>query len=116
MIKQSKIWGTTTEIFRNGIVELHRIQIKPGGYCSEHTHKYKYNMFIVETGRLKVTTWKASDIKDVTEIGPQEQTVVPPGEKHLFEALSCTVAYELYWVELQGEDIERMTVGGISTI
>lgn len=72
-------------------------------------------MFFVERGRLKVTITKdygSGILDDVTIIGPGEQTIVPPGEFHSFEVLEDCVAYEIYWVELDPDDIERETVGG----
>ena len=39
-------------------------------------------------------------------------SVVKPGEYHKFEALEDTIAYEIYWIELNPDDIVRETCGG----
>ena len=33
---QGKIWGKTLDIFKNSNFELHRIEIKKGGFCSNN--------------------------------------------------------------------------------
>ena len=112
---QGKIWGQTTPLFNKNNVEIHRIEGRKGGYCSKHVHASKYNRFLVESGRLKITITKdygSGILDDVTVIGPGEQTTVAPGQWHQFEVLEDCVAFEIYWVELDPDDIERETVGG----
>ena len=67
-MRQGKAWGYTTEIFRNAIVSVYHLEIKEGGYCSEHYHKYKYNQFYVLSGVLELTIWRNGKIPDVTVI------------------------------------------------
>lgn len=114
MIIEGKIWGNTTKIFDKNNVEFHRIEVNEGGYCSQHKHEHKFNAFYVESGKLLIKIWKnAYDLVDETILLPTQQTVVKPGEFHQFEALEDTVAYEIYWVELEGDDIVRKNVGGL---
>lgn len=113
MIKQSKIWGTTEKIASNGNFEVHRIEILQGGYCSEHKHIAKHNMFYVESGELEITQYNDNGINDVTVISDGEQTAVAPGVWHKFRAICDTIAYEIYWSEPIGEDIVRRSVGGV---
>lgn len=113
---RGKVWGSTTPLFCKNNVEIHRIEGKKGGFCSLHRHKYKFNRFLVEKGVLKVTISKdygSGILDDVTVVGPGQQTTVWPGEFHSFEVLEDCVAFEIYWVELDPDDIERETVGGI---
>ena len=113
MTLQGKIWGNTKEIFNKNNVEIHRIDIKPGGYCSKHKHTAKFNMFLVESGELVVRIWKNDyDLVDITELGPNEWTTVKPGEFHSFAASEDTTAFELYYPEPLSVDIIRKTVGG----
>ena len=113
MTLQGKIWGNTREIFNKNNVEIHRVDIKPGGYCSKHKHTAKFNMFLIETGELVVRIWKNDyDLVDSTYLLKGEQTVVKPGEYHQFEAQTHVVAYEIYWTELDQSDIVRESVGG----
>jgi mannose-6-phosphate isomerase-like protein (cupin superfamily) len=113
---RGKIWGSTTPLFCKNNVEIHRIEGKKGGFCSWHCHRSKYNRFLIESGRLKITISKdygSGVLEDETIIGPGQQTTVAPGEYHKFEVLEDCVAFEIYWVELDPGDIERETVGGI---
>ena len=54
-MKAGKIWGQTELIHANGVLEFHRIKFKAGYKCSEHEHKYKWNGFYVESGRMLIT-------------------------------------------------------------
>ncbi len=110
---QGKVWGLTQLIMANGNFEVHRIEGKKGKRCSKHRHLHKHNLFFVESGQIAVRVWKNDyNLVDVTTLGPKEQTVVKPGEYHRFEVLEDCVAYEIYWVELDGSDIEREDHGG----
>jgi len=115
MTKQGKIWGETEEIYNNGIVSINRLKIRKGGYCSEHCHARKANIFYVITGNLKLEIWRGADysLKDETVVWPGEQTTVEPGVYHKFEALTDVECLEIYETRLVGEDIERRTTGGI---
>ena len=111
-----KIWGETSKIFAKNNVEIHRIEGKAGGYSSNHIHHAKYNAFFCESGKILVKISKnygSGILEDITILGPKQQTIVPPGHWHSFEVIEDCVAYEIYWVELDPNDIERETVGGI---
>ena len=114
---QGKVWGTTQCIFGHNNVEMHRIATNKGGYCSVHCHRTKFNLFFVECGKLKVTIFRGAETEprptDSTELIAGMSSVVKPGERHQFEALEDTVAYEIYWTQLDSEDIIRDTEGGI---
>lgn len=57
--------------------------------------------------------WKNDyNLIDETVITNGEMTIVKPGEFHKFEALEDTVAYEIYWTELDQSDIIRKDCGG----
>ena len=110
---QGKVWGSTQPLFCKNNVEMHRIEAKKGGYCSKHKHEHKYNAFYIESGKLKITAWKNDyDLVDETIITDNQITTCPPQEYHMFEALEDTVAYEIYWVELNEKDIQRENCGG----
>jgi mannose-6-phosphate isomerase-like protein (cupin superfamily) len=112
MIKEGKIWGTTQTLFSKNNVEFHRIEIKKGYECSKHKHNHKFNAFYIESGLLKVKVWKNNyALVDETIIKTGEMTVVKPGEFHQFESLEDTIAYEIYWTEIESDDIERETCG-----
>lgn len=115
MQAQGKVWGLTSPIFNKNNVEIQRIVGNKGGYCSKHKHNSKFNMFFVESGRLRIRVWKNDyDLVDVTDIGPLQHCIVAPGEFHQFEVLEHnTIAYEIYWVEIDPSDIVRENCGGV---
>ena len=113
-IKAGKIWGNTELIHANGVVEFHRIEFKKGFKCSEHEHKYKWNGFFVESGKMIVRVWQTADQKglvDETVLKAGDFTQVKPGLIHQFEGVEDGVAFELYWAEFSHNDIVRRTVG-----
>lgn len=112
MEKQGKIWGITQSLFLKNNVEIHRIEVNKDGYCSKHKHDYKYNCFFVERGQLKISIWKNDGLVDKTILSDQETLTVPPKWYHMFEAIKDTIAYEIYWTEIDAKDITRENCGG----
>lgn len=112
-MKQGKVWGDTEELFNNGIISIHHLKIKKGGFCSEHSHRFKSNIFFVLSGNLKLSIWTSVDNEDDTVIWQGESSEVPPGVYHKFTALTDVECLEIYEVKLKGEDIERRTEGGL---
>jgi len=111
--RQGKNWGYTTEFFRNAMVSAHHLEIKEGGYCSEHRHEHKYNLFYVITGMLELTIWRDDKAKDETVIEAGQTTAISPGFYHKFKALTKVECIEMYQVLLIEPDIERRTIGGV---
>jgi len=56
---------------------------------------------------------KDYELVDKTVLIPNEFTVVSPGEYHKFISSSATTALEIYWSELNHNDIIRKDVGGL---
>ena len=111
-MKAGKVWGNTELVETNNALEFHRIEMKAGGVCSKHLHKYKWNGFFVESGKMVVKVWqKDYNLIDITELGPGQYTKVRPGLYHKFECIESGVAFELYWAEFNHNDIEREDVG-----
>jgi len=113
MSKAGKVWGETEEIFNNGIVSINHLKIKKGGFCSEHYHKRKANMFFVVSGNLLIRIWKTNEIIDETVIWPGESTTVGPGVMHQFRAQTDVECLEIYYFTRIDEDIFRRTTGGM---
>ena len=111
---QGKVWGITSSLFSKNNVEVNRIVCHKDAFCSKHKHTSKYNMFFVEAGTLEIRVWKKDyDLVDKTILREHENCIVDPGEYHLFKCLEeGTVAFEIYWVEIEKTDIERENVGG----
>lgn len=107
-----KIWGSTELLEANGSLEFHRIETNKGGVCSKHLHRYKWNGFFVESGKLLIRVWQNDyDLIDETVLGPGDWTKVKPGVMHQFESLEDSVAFEVYWSEFNHHDIVRENVG-----
>lgn len=108
-----KIWGSTQPLEVNPYFEFHRAEVKAGYQCSKHLHRYRWNGFYVESGILEIHVWKSDyDLVDITILNPGDYTKVAPGEKHLFVCQKDAVLFELYWTELNPNDIVRDNVGG----
>lgn len=112
MIKQGKVWGDTIELFNKNNVSIHRIVAKKDYCCSKHKHVFKHNIFYVESGKLEIHHWQVDyDLVDTTIISAGQLCSVPPGHYHKFIAIEDTVAYEIYYVELLDNDIQREDCG-----
>jgi mannose-6-phosphate isomerase-like protein (cupin superfamily) len=112
---QGKVWGNTSTVFKKNNVEVHHINIKKGGFCSKHLHSAKFNYFRVLKGLLKIKVWKdygSAELVDETTLSAGQEMTVAPGEYHQFEALEKTEALEIYWVQLESDDIQRVDHGG----
>jgi len=108
-----KVWGDTSVIIQNALVELHKINVKAGFRCSEHLHEHKWNGFYVESGVLEIHVRKNNyELTDVTVLRAGDFTSVRPGEYHFFVCTEACSALELYWPELLSEDIKRKNTGG----
>ena len=113
-MKAGKIWGKTELIHANGVLEFHRIEYKKDVACSKHRHKYKWNGFYVESGKMMVRVWqqgKQEGLIDETILNAGDFTRVKPGLFHEFIGLEDGVAFELYWAEFDHNDIERESQG-----
>ena len=111
-MKAGKIWGQTELIHANGVLEFHRIEFKKNVACSKHKHKFKWNGFYVESGKMMIKVWQ-NDYKlvDETILNAGDFTRVKPGVFHQFIGLEDGVAFELYWAEFDHNDIERESQG-----
>lgn len=111
---QGKVWGTTQVLFAHNSVECHKIEFKSGGFCSKHLHLQKSNRFVVLSGELIVEVFQDDGTVDVTRLMPGQATDVPPGVLHKFTCPTDGVALEMYWCELDPQDIVREDTGGMT--
>lgn len=113
-MKKGKVWGTTESLLSLAHLEIHRIHIEPGGYCSWHRHDHKWNAFIVTNGCLTVET--EDGVAAGLEMNRDDITTVAPGVKHRFinKTLGGVDAFEVYYPRELSEDIIRETIGGVS--
>jgi mannose-6-phosphate isomerase-like protein (cupin superfamily) len=107
-----KIWGSTQCIFNKNNVSIYRIAINKNAKCSKHYHLHKFNTFFIESGVLKISIYqKDYPLVDETILKSGDSTTVKPGLFHIFEALEDTIAYEIYYTELNEDDIFRENCG-----
>lgn len=115
MNKSGKIWGETIPIYIGSNIEMHRISINKGGTCSLHSHQSKFNGFYVICGELEIEVHKNDyNLIDKTILYDGDFTICKPGEYHRFIAKSDVEALEIYWTELNHNDIVRKDVGKIN--
>ena len=115
---QGKLWGQTQLVFCYNGIECHNLVIVKNGFCSIHKHVNKWNRFLIVTGTLEVAQWgtdeeSTNSRSDITVLKPGEICDVPPGVYHQFTATEDSCVIEMYWTVLDGEDISRLTKGGI---
>lgn len=115
MQREGKIWGHTSLLWRTPLIEVHKLEVVAGGYCSWHKHRHKWNAFIVHSGSLVIEIKKeAYPLTDKTVLRAGDFTTVKPGEEHRFVGgLTPAVAFEIYYPEMLSEDIVRSDIGGI---
>lgn len=113
-MKAGKVWGETEGVILAPLFEAHRLIIKPNHECSLHVHRRKWNAFLVVKGRLFIDVVKNNyPLTDTTELRPGEMTTVRPGEHHKFRTgRDGCEAFEFYYADALGEDIERKGHGG----
>lgn len=109
---QGKIWGRTATIIETPFFSAHYLDIEKGGFCSQHRHQAKYNIFLLIDGQLEITIFRPDGLEDITILEPGQTSEIRPGVYHKFRALETSRALEIYRVELDPEDIERRTRGG----
>lgn len=119
-MRQGKEWGYTTKFFCNALFSAHHLEIKEGGFCSEHKHEFKTNEFYVMSGKLEIIIFRENpkhpmmpEVEDKTILTEGQSTAIPPGVWHKFKGITDVECIEVYHVFLQEPDIERRTKGGL---
>lgn len=111
MLTEEKVWGYTTELFRNNTTSTHYLQIQEGGYCSEHRHAQKGNIFYVIDGELEIVEWYEA-AREIMLTPTSGIFIIPPGRWHMFRARTYVECIEIYDYMYDGIDIERRKSGG----
>lgn len=117
-MKSGKIWGTTESIFSNQFLQVHRIVVKKGGFCSTHSHEFRWNMFLVVRGEIIITVHKREySLTEETVLKAGDCMTVRPNDPHSFRAVSDAIAFEIYHPEpVRDSDIKRDNVGGMAGV
>lgn len=114
MVEQ-KIWGTTECLIDTPYVQLHRIKVNKGGYCSEHIHHGRANVFMLISGEMEILVGEGIHQKTV-HLQPHVPLTVQPGVMHKFRCLKAdAVCDEIYYPVLSQSDIWRASQGGVTT-
>lgn len=114
-----KAWGLTWPVFIGKGVEVHRLNMCPGGFSSEHRHRVKTNDFYLLSGSVTIRVglgggqWQEFKMPSgrtalMVEAGDWHQLVAGPEGCELLEVVFWQANVE----EPKGEDIERRTEGG----
>lgn len=112
-MRSGKVWGETVSVVQNPYCEMHHVRrFEAGKQCSKHTHQFKWNLFLVISGRLMIRAWQPSGTVDDTILGPGDYTQIAPNVPHRFIGLEDGEMIELYWPEFNHADIRREDVGG----
>jgi mannose-6-phosphate isomerase-like protein (cupin superfamily) len=98
-------------------VTVDKMVIVPGGYCSEHRHAMKTNLFIVDSGELEIRCWPPGGAAPESKVlRPGLSGLVPPGVWHQFRSSTGAHVTEICFIAVTGThldfDIERRTKGG----
>jgi len=112
----AKAWGASETLWLDEQVQVERIRVRPGGFCSDHLHHHKDNSFVVYRGTLLVRVLTVEGWID-RSLSQGENILIPPLIRHQLLALSEVVAVEIYRAAVLGEmidpdDICRFTCGG----
>jgi len=113
---QQKIWGETWPLFEDDHLLVMRLLAVAGGYCSEHYHRSRNNLFIVHSGVLLVRVETRYQQWDTFTIKGGQSLLVPVGTVHQFEARTVVLCDEVYHplrgTKIDVQDIVRRTQGG----
>ena len=110
----AKFWGTNRCIYSDSSFEVHHAHIVAGGYSSKHHHVHKVNNFYVVDGTLRITSYEQDDKEvHVVTLGAGTTFSIPPGIQHKFEAITDVDLIEIYWANLDPDDIVRVDCGGV---
>lgn len=116
MISQTeKPWGVDELLVSSQHFELHKLTIRPGGFCSIHFHQGKIQYLHVASGTLKVRTYdQAGRMLCEQDCVPGDTSIACPEIRHQFEAVTECIAYEVYQSPdlVDPLDIVRLSGGG----
>lgn len=110
----AKQWGWSEAQVVSPLCEVHRIDVRAGGFCSWHKHDHKHNVFTVIDGLMEVEVQVGPRIV-IAVLQPGMTYDVAPGLIHRFRCpTKATRAIEVYYpVSVNPNDITRFSDGGV---
>ena len=112
-MKSGKIWGETNLVFSNNNVQINQIHVKKGGRCSKHMHNHKNNIFFIQSGELLIEQWTKEGFVDSTILKTEDKMEISSQVFHRFTALADTMALEIYYQDIENDDIIREDIGSM---
>lgn len=108
-----KQWGWSMPEVVSPLCEVHRIDVRKGGFCSLHQHDRKHNVFTVVAGKL-IIEFGADNPRPPVPLLPGQTYDVAPGIVHRFVCPEATTAIEVYYpASVDPLDIYRFSEGGV---
>ena len=119
-----KIWGTRTRLLETESVVIDRLEIKKGGFCSVHSHKFKNNLFCLESGNVEIQLYKLCGLPHQDEwtdykmsyttlLSIAQPELIESNLFHRFKALKYSVLYEIITnINVMENDINRVLPAG----
>jgi len=111
MKREAKVWGERWLIRQDSTHATSYLMLREGYECSWHSHREKYNLFVVLSGCVDIITEQFDRLAVVT-LTSGECFTVKPGEKHKFRVVEAGAMIEEMYVEYNEDDIQRDNVGG----
>lgn len=116
-----KVWGWSELQVESNLCQVHRIDIRPGGFCSIHQHDRKHNVFTLVKGKLHIRLWDENvdlgveAMRTIVLASPGDTYDVGPAIVHQFYAPEYCMAIETYYpASVRTEDIFRFSdLGGV---
>jgi len=87
------------------------LKLKAGYECSWHSHREKYNLFVVVSGCVDIVT-EQFDGPSVVTLTSGECFTVRPSEMHKFKVIESGMMIEEMYVKYNEDDIQRENQGG----
>jgi len=111
MNREIKIWGERWLIRQDSTHVVSFLKVKEGFRCSWHSHKEKYNLFVVLEGALKIVVEEMGEKRE-TILQSGECLTIKPGQWHEFQGIKYSEVIEEMYVEYKESDIKRQNEGG----
>ena len=112
MKREAKVWGERWLVRQDSTHAVSYLILRQGYECSWHSHREKYNLFVVLSGKIGIVTQQLDGNNSVVTLGHGESFTVKPGEKHKFVIYESAKVIEEMYVEYREGDIEREDKGG----
>ena len=99
-VTYEKIWGWMKPLYQDAVCRLVACYGAQGGYCSLHAHHFQSNIFIVQSGRLRIHIYgdPGTRITETILLDKSRTTyTAKPGARHRFEVAQDCHFTELYF-------------------